>query len=167
MIPDPSERTIRLTVKLVGGSWSLLDGYRRLRTSPSATSSACGRGRPAGINDGTNGFIGRCDPRRRTLPHPPGPTADSRERRSPNSWKLEYDSHMTTPRTEKHELARNTLPADLKPVFDDLVADYRFAATKHHRSPFVSYSVLADLVKAGWRLAADPLRVGTKESGEP
>ena len=30
-------------------------------------------------------------------------------------------------RSEKHEEARNTLPDQLKPVFDELVADYAFA----------------------------------------
>lgn len=62
-------------------------------------------------------------------------------------------------RTESHEKARNSLPEELKPVFDDLVGDYRFAATKHHGSPFVSYKVLAEMVRMGWRLAADPLKV--------
>ena len=61
-------------------------------------------------------------------------------------------------RSEKHELARNSLPDELKPVFDDFVADYRFAGTKHHGSPFVSYIILAEMVKAGWRLAAEPLK---------
>ena len=63
---------------------------------------------------------------------------------------------MEEKRTEKHELARNSLPEELKPVFDDLVADYRFAATRRHGSPFVSYIVLSDMVKAGWRLAKEP-----------
>jgi hypothetical protein len=66
---------------------------------------------------------------------------------------------MDEKRSEKHAAARNSLPDDLIPVFDDLVADYRFAATKHHGSPFVSYIVLAELVKAGWRLAGKPLSV--------
>ena len=43
-------------------------------------------------------------------------------------------------------------------AFDDFVADYRFAGTKHHGSPFVSYIILAEMVKAGWRLAAEPLK---------
>jgi hypothetical protein len=64
---------------------------------------------------------------------------------------------MNEQRSEKHEQARNSLPHELKPVFDDFVTDYRFAATKHHGSPFVSYIVLAEMVKAGWRLAAAPL----------
>ena len=62
------------------------------------------------------------------------------------------------PRSEKHELARNSLPDDLKSVFDDFVTDYRFAAIKHHGSPFVSYIVLAEMVKLGWRLGAEPIR---------
>lgn len=60
----------------------------------------------------------------------------------------------TTKRTEKHEQARNSLPPELVSVFDDFVTDYRFFATKHHGSPFVSYMVLAEMVKAGWRLHA-------------
>lgn len=63
-----------------------------------------------------------------------------------------------TERTEKHQLAYDTLPDELKPVFAELVEDYRFAATKHHGSPFVSYIVLAEMVKMGWRHGAEPLR---------
>jgi hypothetical protein len=62
-----------------------------------------------------------------------------------------------TNRSEKHEAARNTLPDELKPVFDDFVGDYKFAATKHHGSPYVSYIVLAEMVRLGWRLGAAPL----------
>ena len=61
-------------------------------------------------------------------------------------------------RSEKHEQARNSLPAELRPIFDDFVTDYKFVATKHHGSPFVSYVVLAEMVRLGWRLAADPLQ---------
>lgn len=60
-------------------------------------------------------------------------------------------------RSEKHELARNSLPDKLRPVFDDFVADYKFCAMKRHGSPFVSYTVLADMVRAGWRLSAKPI----------
>ena len=55
-------------------------------------------------------------------------------------------------RTPKHEEVRNSLPADLVSVFDDFVADYKFHATKRHGAPYVSYVVLADMVRAGWRL---------------
>ena len=64
---------------------------------------------------------------------------------------------MIQKRSEKHEQARNSLPEDLQSVFDDFVADYKFAGTKHHGSPFVSYIILAEMVRGGWRLAADPL----------
>ncbi len=64
---------------------------------------------------------------------------------------------MSPDRSEKHELARNTLPDDLKPVLDQLVDFYKYAASKHHGSPFVSYIVLAELVRAGWRLSAEPI----------
>jgi hypothetical protein len=37
------------------------------------------------------------------------------------------------------------------------VADYKFAGTKHHGSPFVSYIILAEMVKMGWRLGAEPM----------
>ena len=65
---------------------------------------------------------------------------------------------MDTQRSEKHEQARNSLPEELRSIFDDFVDDYRFAATKVHGSPFVSYMVLAEMVRAGWRLAAEPIR---------
>jgi len=60
-------------------------------------------------------------------------------------------------RTEKHEFARNTLPEDLWPVFDEFVEHYKFAASLHHGSPFVSYIVLAEMVKAGWRPTGEPM----------
>ncbi len=62
-----------------------------------------------------------------------------------------------TPRfSEKHASARDTLPDDIKPVFDALVAEYKFLATIHHKSPYVSYLVLADLVRNGWRPQPKP-----------
>jgi hypothetical protein len=61
-------------------------------------------------------------------------------------------------RSEKHELARNSLPESLRPVFDDFVGDYKFAGMKHHGSPFVSYIILAEMVRAGWRLTAEPIK---------
>lgn len=59
-------------------------------------------------------------------------------------------------RSEKHELARSSLPEELIPVFDAFVKDYKFAGTVHHGSPFVSYVILAEMVKAGWRLTGEP-----------
>jgi hypothetical protein len=57
----------------------------------------------------------------------------------------------------KEKEARDSLPDELKPVFDDFVADYKYAATLRHGQPYVSYIVLADMVKAGWRRSADPV----------
>ena len=61
------------------------------------------------------------------------------------------------PRSQKHEEARNTLPDDLKPIFDELVEDYKFATIKRYGTGYVAYIVLADLVRVGWRHVADPL----------
>ena len=65
---------------------------------------------------------------------------------------------MENQRSPREEEARNSLPDDLRPVFDYFVADYRFHGTKRHGKPYISYIVLADMVRAGWRLAAEPTR---------
>ena len=49
--------------------------------------------------------------------------------------------------------ARQSLPDELRPVFDELMFDYKSAATRRHGYPWVSYIVLADLVRSGWRRA--------------
>jgi hypothetical protein len=46
---------------------------------------------------------------------------------------------MEAQRTRKEEEARNSLPDDLRPIFDDFVADYKFHGTKRHGKPYVSY----------------------------
>jgi len=60
--------------------------------------------------------------------------------------------------SEKQIEARNSLSDELKPIFDDFVADYKFAATMRHGRPYISYIVLADMIKAGWRLSAKPAK---------
>lgn len=65
---------------------------------------------------------------------------------------------MTEKPSEKQIKARNSLPDELKPIFDDFVADYKYAATIHHGRGYVSYVVLADLIRAGWRLSAKPVK---------
>ena len=74
---------------------------------------------------------------------------------------------MTKERSEKHQQARDALPEDLRPVFDQLVDDYRFAAHTYHGSPFVSYHVLAEIVKAGWRPSAEPMGQWKKDGEKP
>lgn len=60
-------------------------------------------------------------------------------------------------RSEKHEQARDSLPDELRPIFDAFVDDYKFAATIHHGKPSVSHIVLAEMVKAGWRPVGEPI----------
>lgn len=45
-----------------------------------------------------------------------------------------------------------TLPEELRPVYRDMVNDYRFALLKRGKHPFVSFDVIADLVTIGWRM---------------
>ena len=65
---------------------------------------------------------------------------------------------MTEKPSEKQQEARNSLPDELKPVFDDFVADYKYVATMRHGRPYISYIVLADMIRAGWRLSAKPVK---------
>jgi hypothetical protein len=67
---------------------------------------------------------------------------------------------MTERPSDKQIEARNSLPDELKPIFDDFVADYKYAATIHHGRPYVSYIVLADMIRSGWRLSAKPQQNG-------
>ena len=58
--------------------------------------------------------------------------------------------------SEKYIESKNSLSDDLKPIYEEFVADYRYAATLRHGKPYVSYIVLADMIKAGWRPTAEP-----------
>ena len=64
---------------------------------------------------------------------------------------------MQASRSEKKEMARNGLPDQLRPIFDDFVSDYKYAATLRYGRPYVSYIVLADMIRAGWRRPAKPV----------
>ena len=65
---------------------------------------------------------------------------------------------MTEKPSEKQIEARNSLPEELRPVFDDFVSDYKYAATLRYGRPYISYIVLADMIKAGWRPTAEPTK---------
>ena len=67
-------------------------------------------------------------------------------------------NYMAEKPSEKHIEARNGLPDELKSIFDDFVADYKYAATIRHWAPYVSYIVLTDMIRAGWRLSAKPIK---------
>lgn len=58
--------------------------------------------------------------------------------------------------SEKYIEGKNSLSDDLKPIYEEFVADYRYAATLRHGKPYVSYIVLADMIKAGWRPTQEP-----------
>jgi hypothetical protein len=47
----------------------------------------------------------------------------------------------------------------LRSIYEELVREYRFYAVKHHSHPFVSYKVLAELVRSGWRPPTQPEEV--------
>ena len=46
---------------------------------------------------------------------------------------------------------RETVPDRLKPVFDELVTDYRTSSSELVGQAFASYVILADLIHKGWR----------------
>jgi len=73
---------------------------------------------------------------------------------------------MELEQSEKQLEARNTLPEELKAVFDDFVRDYKYAATVRHGRPYISYIVLADMVRAGWRLCASPVDKENRSSNQ-
>ena len=64
---------------------------------------------------------------------------------------------MTDIKSEKHQEARDGLSDDLKPVFDELVEEYRYRTARRYGQPYVSYIVLADLVRVGWRRSAEAI----------
>jgi hypothetical protein len=65
--------------------------------------------------------------------------------------------HMQNKRTEKHESIRNGLQKGFVPYFDQHVEDYKISSTVHHGRGYVSYVILADLIKAGWRHSAEAI----------
>lgn len=53
-------------------------------------------------------------------------------------------------KTSQQAEEREKLSHDLRPVFDQLVEEYKFQCMKHYGRELVSYKVLADLVRDGW-----------------
>ena len=47
--------------------------------------------------------------------------------------------------------ARNSLPEELRPIYDRLVDEYHFATTQKYGQGYVAYTVLAELVRQDWR----------------
>lgn len=55
------------------------------------------------------------------------------------------------PQSPKFQEARESLPPELRPVYDQLVDEYAYYTTLHYGQGYVAYRVLASLVKSGWR----------------
>ena len=51
----------------------------------------------------------------------------------------------------KMEKELNELPKDLRALYKRIVLEYQYYCVVKHGHPWVSYAVLADLIKAGWR----------------
>ncbi len=62
------------------------------------------------------------------------------------------------PKSLAFQQERERRPEDLRDYFDALVAEYRHYAFVHHRHPFVSWPILADLIRSGWRLSAKEVK---------
>jgi hypothetical protein len=56
--------------------------------------------------------------------------------------------------TPSYLAAKEMLPVELQANLDELIADYRFAALKHHGREWASPKVLAELILMGWRSSA-------------
>jgi hypothetical protein len=55
----------------------------------------------------------------------------------------------------KYLAAWELLPEELRPVFNQLVDEYEWETVKLYGKGYVAYSVLANLVLAGWRRSAE------------
>lgn len=53
--------------------------------------------------------------------------------------------------TPKSREAEAKLPPELRPVYQQMVEDYRFLTFAHYGSAYVAYEILAKMVLAGWR----------------
>jgi hypothetical protein len=55
----------------------------------------------------------------------------------------------------KSQAAEDRLPAELKPIYRELVEHYSVVTHVSYGQGYVAYEVLADLVLAGWLLSTD------------
>jgi hypothetical protein len=55
------------------------------------------------------------------------------------------------PKSQKYISAKNALPKNLHSIYEQLVDEYIFYTNKHYGNGYVSFQVLADLVKDGWK----------------
>ena len=55
----------------------------------------------------------------------------------------------------KSKEAEATLPAELRPVYQQMVQEYEFLTHVRYGRGYVAYQVLAQMVLAGWRCSAE------------
>ncbi len=65
---------------------------------------------------------------------------------------------MDVSKSEKYHKAKESLPDNLKPVYEEFVKQYAFHTEILYGRGYVAYSVLAALVRDGWRHAAEPIK---------
>ena len=70
--------------------------------------------------------------------------------------------HNFNPQTSKYIEAKKSLPEDLQSIFEELVDQYCFYSLKSYGRAFVSYDILANIVKEGWRPKKAPANKGNK-----
>jgi hypothetical protein len=46
---------------------------------------------------------------------------------------------------------RDSLPEELRSIYEEMVSSYAFYSLKYHGREWVSFQIIADLVKEGWR----------------
>lgn len=61
---------------------------------------------------------------------------------------IDFTKRLDKPKCQEAEAS---LPEELRPIFRELVLDYLIEAFRATGSGYVSYRVLAELVRAGWR----------------
>lgn len=57
--------------------------------------------------------------------------------------------------TEKQREARDSLKPEQQEAFDEIVREYKFYTEVNHGRGYVSYPVLADMIRHGWRYCAE------------
>ena len=60
-------------------------------------------------------------------------------------------SQSGLPQSPKFREARESLPFELRSVYDEMVRDYSWCTTKTFGRGYVAYAVLAEMVRMGWR----------------
>jgi hypothetical protein len=59
--------------------------------------------------------------------------------------------------TQNYDEARDSLPVELVPVFEQMLEEYKFSTTLHHGRGVSSPKVIAEMVRAGWRPSGEPI----------